>query len=380
MKKIILMLGTILCINGELVFAQVINEDPIEMMFSEDPNKMKMNFSVQVNKSIALQISFTDVRDWKGEQDFRRILLISQEQLNLYQDSIKLFANSKHLEVSIPASGLPVVSRYYGSVVHNNLRVKGEGKVLQALKTAKDTFKVLEIFDAREFRNFKYNPKIQYLFSAKNINELTTIFGDENWIESTAHLIDSVVEIYSRKWKRPDLVNRSLYVKYDTAHNEKPIRIARHQITGENRMAGILTANVGVGIALMRNELSVTSNFGIQAEFGEHSYSKRAKFIRFSMLGYTRYEQQADKNYFSYGPTFLNIEYGWKNKQSDMRRQYLFSLGFGYRPLGGGFDPLLREAYRYFLNYGLNKKIILHYEHVTGKNGWNGVGVNFQLF
>lgn len=376
MKKIIVMLGTILCINSEVVFAQDQNEDPIELMFSEDADKMKMNFSVQINKSTALQIAFTDVRDWKGELDFRSIMNVASEQLNLYQDSIKAFANSKHLEVSIPASGASVISRYYGSVVHNNLRIKGKNSALQALKTGKDTLSVLQIFDSRKFRDIEYEPKIQYTFSAKNINELSSVFKDENWIKRTSYVIDSVVNIYSKKWKRPDLVNRSLYVKFDTADSNKPIKIASHQITGENRMAAILTANGGVGIALLRGDLSATTNFGIQADFGLQSYSKQAKFIRLSMLGYVRYVQSSQ----SYAPVFFNIEYGWKNKPSDTRKQYLFSLGIGYRPIGGGFDPLLGEAYRFFFNYGLNNRIILHYENVTGRNGWNGIGINFQLF
>lgn len=392
MKKIILILVTFL--SAKNVLAQMSSmplgnrkTDKTEYMFNTYKDELDINFEWKISQDVVMHFSMTRMGLWQGKDEFRKPLLSAVEQLKLYQDSVSKFANSKRLDIHENPDG-KVFSKYTTSTINNNIRVVNSGS-LEALKTGRDTLRIVKAFESRKQQGLMMPERMQYTFEMKELKEFSALLADEKWVDKSVKVIDSVVKMYQKKWRNPDAGFHSLYVNAFPKGSGNQLIISKRDIGDYNRMSGILTLNGGFGVSLVRNDICPTVNVGLQFHFaGDYDY---VPFVRLSLNSFTRFEQKPDKKFQSFSTSFINAEFGTQtNEQNKFNKNFLFSMGLGYKLTTKEQifrDPSLdKHMYKLFFNYSLNNNIILQPEFITNfkrrekENGWIGIAINFQLF
>lgn len=392
MKKIVLLLSTLFMAN--IAGAQIINMpfngnkiSKTEYLFNSGKDELDINFQIAVRTGLTLHFSMTRMGLWQGKEEFKKHLLIAKEQLKLYEDSVKIFANSKRLDINVGTENT-VISRYSKSTVNNDIRIEKEGK-LDALKMGRDTLRLVKEYGSKKHQGELLIERVQYTYEMKELKELASIVNEEAWVDRTATIIDSVVSVYRKKWRNPDAEYHTLYVSTYPKDSVNHLFISKRYISDYNRIAGFLTFNGGFGVSLVRNTLCPNADVGLQFHF--KSEEDMVPFIRLSMNTFMRFEEKPDKKFQEYSTGFVNAELGFQsNEQNQLNKNFLLSIGFGYKL--NTYEKLYRDPsmdnrmYKLFFNYSLGNSIILQPEFISsfGKrendNGWMGITVNFRLF
>jgi hypothetical protein len=393
MKKITLAIGLHLCAVLSAYSQEVYQPfatkkvDKVESLFSANADDLSYNFTLIISKELKLNVAFSKASLWQGSDAFRSSLSVAEQQLKLYADSLKSFANSRRLDVHIPEKGEPIITRLSNSITNNNLRVQKDGQ-LDALKMEKDTLRMVQFYDCNNCKQGARAPKTQFIFIVKSLNDLGSSLQDKEWVATTVHLVDSIMNVYKAKWRNPDAEYHNLFVRYNPDNVDQPIRVSKRPI-GENRVGGLLLTETGLGVSLVRNTICPSVNFGLKLRLP--STEKESIFFKVSLNSFLRYEEQADKRFKTYTTSFINAEFGIEQYNvGHSQSNLLLSMGFGYKlPTQDQFyrDPSMDEnMYKLFFNYGLSKSIILQPEFISNfrkkekGNGWVGISINFQLF
>lgn len=358
-----------------------------EYLFNSKKDELDINFKIDIHKGLVLHFAMTRMGLWQGKEEFKRHLLIAEEQLKLYRDSLRGFANSKRLDINAGQDNT-VLSRYSTSAMNNDIRIEKNGQ-LNALKMGKDTLRLVKDYGRIKHQGDLLTERIQYTFEMKELNGFNRELSDDAWVDSTAGIIDSVVNIYRKKWRNPDAEYHSLYVSTYTKDSVNRLFISKRSVPDYNRIAGFLTVNGGFGVSLVRNTLCPNADVGLQFHF--KSEDDLVPFVRLSMNTFMRFEEKADKKFQEYSTGFINAEIGFQsNEQSKLNKNFLLSMGFGYKL--NTYEKLYRDPsmdnrmYKLFFNYNLGNNIILQPEFISslGKrendNGWVGITFNFRLF
>ncbi|MES2477512.1 MAG: hypothetical protein V4561_00370 [Bacteroidota bacterium] len=362
--------------------------DRVEDLFDTNKDELDLNFQINISKGVMLDFAITRNGLWKGKEEFRKPLIIASQQLKLYADSLKPFANSKRLDIYVGKSEGEVVSRFGSSQKHNNIRIDKSGE-LEALKMNSDTLRIVKAYEYKRIGGVPMAERFQYTFEMKELKDFSSIIEDEHWVDMAVQMIDSVLGVYRDKWRNPDAEFHSLYVKYNPRDTVLPLFISKRRLADFNRMSGILTLSGGFGVSLVRNTLCPGVNAGIQFHF--KGDVEEVPFVKVSMNTIMRFEEQADKKFRGYTTGFLNAEIGIRtNEDAPSNRNFLLSVGFGYKlNTQEQFfqDPSMdKRMYKLFFNYSLSKSIILQPEFITNfkkkekSNGWIGMTIGFQLF
>lgn len=362
--------------------------DRVENLFDTPKDDLDLNFQVNISKGVMMYFSVTRNGLWRGKEEFRKPLLIAAQQLKLYADSLKPFANSKRLDIHISSGEGEVLSRFATSEKHNNIRIDKSGE-LGALKMNSDTLRIVKAYDSKKTGGYIMAERFQYTFEMKELKEFSSVIQDEQWVDVTVKMIDSLLAVYRQKWKNPDAEFHSLYVKYYPRDTVLPLFISKRRLEDFNKMSGILTINGGFGVSLVRNTLCPGVNAGMQFHF--KGSEEEVPFVKFSINTIMRFEEQADKKFKSYSTSFIQAEIGIRtNEDVASDRNFLLSVGFGTKLNTEKQifqDPSMdKHMYKLFFNYGLSKSIMLQPEFITNfrkneqSNGWIGITLGFQLF
>lgn len=392
MKKIILLLSTVFIAHISRAqntpkFLAGNKISKTDYLFSSSKNELDINFQIAIKKGLTLHFSMTRMGLWQGNEEFKKHLLVAKQQLKLYEDSVKIFANSKRMDINLGTENA-VISRYTKSTLNNDIRIEKEGK-LDALKMGRDTLRLVKEYGSKKHQGELLIERVQYTFEMKELKEFASIANEEAWVERTATIIDSVVSVYRNKWRNADAEYHALYVAAPSLDSMDKMFIKKRSPDDFNKGSGILFINGGFGVSLVRNSLCPSVNFGLQYHF--RGAEDILPFIRLSMNTFTRFEEKPDKKFNAYGTSFVNAEIGFEtNELNKLNKNALISIGLGYMLYPK--DPLFRDPsmdkrmYKMFFNYSLSNTIILQPEFISNlgkkdnENGWIGITVNFQLF
>jgi hypothetical protein len=393
MKKVILAgIVAFSCLNKvqaqmySMPFAEQ-KSDKVENLFSSNEDELDLHFQININKGVNLNFSLTRTGLWQGKEEFIKPLQLADEQLRLYADSFKAFANARHMDIHINADN-KVISRLRSAESNKELRINSNG-TLEALKMNSDTLRIVKAYPNFRKGSKSLTERTQYTFELKDLKDCSLMLKDDEWIDKAVHLIDSILRVYKGKWNNPDAEFHSLYVKYLPQDTIRPLQISKRLLGNYDKMEGLLVLNGGFGTTLVRNTICPSVNVGIL--FHLRSEEKYIPFVRVSMNTFMRFEEQANKKFRNYSTGFVNAEFGIQGNESvATNKNLLFSMGIGYKlTTKDQFfqDPSMdRDMYKLFFNYGLSKSIILQPELITNfrskekSNGWIGMTINFQLF
>ena len=341
--------------------------------FDYDEDKARYQFTIALDKDESLTIRFRTLSEWTSVNDFMNAFAATDKVMAAYKDSLLQEQYTQVLNVHIPVNQKNIIARFsqYNESA-NLMTINSDGAA--ALKLGMDTLNVLQLKAGIQ--------KIQYRFILKKLGNYTAYAQDEYWKNKTAAAIDSIVNEYRRKWKKPDAPGHGLTVSYNPMKNESSVS------QGRPLKQSVLLIEAGIGVSLIRNTLCPNVDYGIGIRFNKDK--EEANFLRVSASGFYRFAETSPNKFKGYPTTFINLEFGSESTHNNPHSFfYKTSLGIGYKLLNKkeeDRDPTIsKQMYRLFFNYSLNKFLVITPEFVTNfkkgdkNDNWFGLSVNLRI-
>lgn len=365
----------------------------VSNLFSIPDSEVHHRFKVELMKGNYLLIDFRILSDWQSSDSgsFVQIIRTAAQVEDKYRSQMQNSQSSKRLDISIPISSEPVTARYREWNENSNLQVFTANDNAP-LKIGMDTIRVVETWMEStmnwQLRGGSFSldhdgkAQLQYTFLLKDMDYISELAADEEWVRQTAGLLDSIVKANRLKWKRPNRTTHNSYAVVAMHENSKPTISLPADYNRSHLTGGSLHVDAGYGVSLVRNMLAPTIDWGVSLTLPIEGPTCIVQ--RFSWSNFYLYDKQANNTFKGYVTSMLNYEVGIGSKD-----RIFGNIGFGVRIFGAvkhyEDDPsVTRDLYRLFFRYAVNRTITVTPElYMVPKHpdqNWVGVTLGIRIY